>query len=183
MSKSLIKIIDYAVLPALLMVFGKIFGVFLVSQVLGIKISINEYADSFLSISPLVSENELMAITSYSDLIMYAFVAGIFSIVLIQAVFLHNTHTKPTLVVKLADANMLKLIQNSYDIYHSAFIHLLFLWIVTAVILVNGFLGKTYIWITLITMVASIIFTTILLQDIYKEIENIKSKPGSYNWK
>ncbi len=182
MSKSLIKLIDYSLLPALLMVFGKFFGIFAISRIIGIEVNVREYTDSLLAVSPMVTEEELLIITSYSDLIMYAVVAGLFSIVVIRAVFFHDTHTKPTLVAKLANSNMLKLIQNSYEIYHSASIHLVFVWVATAIVIFNAVAGNTYAWIGILSVIGSIILTAILLLDVYKEIENIKNKPGSYNW-
>ncbi len=183
MSKSLIKLIDYSLLPALLMVFGKFVGVILVGKFIGVNVNIREYSDALLAVSPMVSKQDLITITSYSDLIMYAFVAGLFSVVLIKAVFFHNTHAKPTLVAKLAHSNMLSLIQNSYEIYHSASIHLVFLWIATSIVIFNSAVGNTYSWIAVLSTISSIVLTAILLQDVYREIENIKNKPGSYNWK
>lgn len=182
MSKSLIKLIDYSLLPAVILVAGKAFGVLFAARIFDIEITIREYSNSIVNLSPAVSAEDLNTITAYSDLIMYCFIAAYFSFVIVKAVFLHDTHAKPELVARLANQNLLKLIQNSYEIYHMATIALAFLWIANILILVNSFSGVTMEWIAVFSTLSSIGLTTALLQDVHREIQNIKNNPGQYKW-
>jgi hypothetical protein len=164
------------------MVFAKFIGVFFVSRLISVDISIREYSQSLFSVSSSVSEQDLETITSYSDLIMFSAVAGVFSIILIKAIYLHDSHVKPTLVARLASQNLFDLIKNSYDIYHAAAISLVFLWLSSIITLINALMGYTFVWLPAVTIPAAIVLSTILLFDVYQEIKNIKNKPGSYNW-
>ncbi len=183
MSKSLVKLVDNSLLPAAIMVIGKFAGIIFAIQLFNIPISIKEYTNNIFSYGTALNFEDVSTITSYSDLIMFSLVALFFSATIIRAVYLHNTHIKPTLVVRLANRNLLSLVQNSYEIYHSTSIWLLFTWIANAVILVNAATGKTYGWIAIAASITSVLLTVILLQDVYREVENIKHNPGQYNWK
>ncbi len=183
MSKSFIKIVDASILPASLMILSKAIGIFVLTKILDIPISLTQYSDNLFSIGgQSLSLTDVKFITSYSDLIMYTVLAIIFSLNIFRAIYLHNSHIKPTLVTKLADNNLLNLIKDSYEIYHSATAWLGFTVLANAVILVNVINGVTYLWVGILTVIISALLTVLLLQDVHKEIENIKKHPGQYNW-
>lgn len=177
MSKSLLKLLDNSIFPACIMVLGKLVGVLLTIWIFNIPFTLRDYFNNFYSLRFVVSEENLRTVTSYSDLIMYIFVAIFFSFNIVRAIYLHNSHVKPTLITRLANSNLLKLIQSSYEIYHSATIWLIFMWVSNILVLVNVFAGNTFSWIGIL-----VTLTSILLSDVYREIENIKRKPGTYNW-
>lgn len=183
MSKSFIKIVDASILPASLMILSKALGIYLLTKLLNIPIGLSQYSDNLFSIGgQSLSLDDVRFITSYSDLIMFTVLAIVFSINIFRAIYLHNSHIKPTLVTKLADNNLLNLIKDSYEIYHSATAWLGFTALTNAVILVNVVNGFTYAWIGLLTVTITALLTVLLLQDVHKEIENIKKHPGQYNW-
>lgn len=182
MSESLIKIFDYSILPAALLIAGKLTGVLVALKAWDLPWEFRDYSQSLFEAGTSVRAEDLKLVASVSDVVMYIFVATYFSITVIRAVFFHNTHVKPALVTKLANQSLLKLIQTSYDIYHSGATNLVFLWLATALIAFNVATERTELWIGVVSVVASIILTTLLLQDVYREIENIKHKPGRYEW-
>lgn len=179
MSRSLIHFIDAAMLPAALMLLGKIVGLVLTVQIFNIPISIVEASNSLFSVRPEVLPQDLQIVNTYSDMIMYLFVAAGFSFVLLQATKFHETHIKPGLLVKLSNYNLMGLVKSSFDIYHYAAIWLLGLWLTTVLIALNAAFAKTEIWLSVATIIASVIFTSILLQDVYKEIELAKKNVGN----
>ena len=183
MSKSLVKLVDYSLLPAAIMIIAKFIGIIVTIRLFNLPWSIKEYTNNIFSFSTTVSPNDISTVTSYSDLIMFAAIAIFFTITIVRAVYLHSSHVKPTLVTKLADKNLLNLIQSSYEIYHSSAVWLLFSWITSVLIIINALSGKTYAWIAITAGFASILLTLILLQDVYREIEHIKHNPGEYNWR
>lgn len=183
MSKSFLRLIDYSLIPAVGLVLGKVLGVYVVGIMFNIDVSMRRYSDSIFSYAPEVSNSEIQVVSSYSDLIMFSVIAVIFSAILIRAVFLHSSHIKPTLVTKLANKNLVNLIYSSYDIYHAGAITLIFTWAATILTFANVVTEQTYAWVGIATFIASIVMTVLLLQDVYREIENIKKNPGSYEWK
>lgn len=180
MSKSLLKLLDNSIFPACIMILGKLIGVIATLWILNVPFTVRDYFSNIYSLRFVVQEENLKAITSYSDLAMYLILAIFFSLTIIKAIFLHSSHIRPSLVTKLANSNLLKLIQSSYEIYHSASIWLIFMWVSNVLVLANVFSGNTYTWVGVLCSVVSILLTSILLQDVYREIENIKHKPNGY---
>lgn len=164
------------------MIVGKFLGVVFIVEMFNISWTVKEYSSSILGYSSTLSQDDLEFVTSYSDLVMYLFLAVTFTWIVIRAIYFHNTHVKPELAASLANKNMLDLVRNSYDIYHSAASWLFFTAISNALILVNVFAGKTFVWIGIVTTMYTILLTVLLLQDVYREIENIKKHPGQYTW-
>ena len=70
------------------------------------------------------------------------------------------------------------LVKSSFDIYHTATIWVIFIWICNIIIWINIGMGKTFMWIGIATLVANIVFTALLLQDVYREIEITKRNLG-----
>lgn len=171
MSKSLVKVIDVALLPAALMVVSKLIGIFISAALFEIEIDISSAAESILSIRPVVESADLSALSTYSDLIMYLLLASGFTFILVQATHFHDTHINPRLLVKLNKHNLTGLVQSSFKIYHSAAIWSIVLWIATILVLVNAVVGATQWWVGITSIFASIIFSTLMIQDVYREIE------------
>jgi len=180
MSRSLIQFIDAALLPAALMLIGKVIGLILTVQLFNIPITIVEAGNSLFSVRPQVLPQDLQIVNTYSDMVMYLLVAAGFSFVLLQATRFHDTHIKPALLIKLSNLNLLNLVKSSFDIYHYAAIWLLGIWLTTSLIVLNAAFGKTESWVALVTIVGSVIFTSILLQDVYKEIELARKNLGKF---
>jgi hypothetical protein len=178
MSDSLIKLTDIALIPAALMVIGKLFGLVLTINVFALPWTVQDIPQSFFSIRPGLLAEDVILANSYSDIIMYAVLALGFSIVLLQATHFHDTHIHPRLLVRLANNNLMGLVKSSYDIYHAATIWTMFIWLAAAIIWVNVAVGKTYLWVGLAVLIANTVFTTILLQDVYQEIELSKRNLG-----
>lgn len=180
MSSSISKLIEYSVLPAVALVLGKLLGVHISASIFGI--TIQEYTVSLFGSTPIVEHQDLFVLTSYSDLFMYISVASVFTFVLIRSIFFHDSHVKPVLASILARNNLIFLIQNSYNIYHSAFISLVFTLISNFLILFNVISGQTFVWVFLLTSGYTLLLAFGLIFDAYQEVRSIKQKPGKYEW-
>lgn len=180
MSKSLLKLLDNSIFPACIMILGKLVGVLFALWFFDIPYSLRDYFSAVYSLRFVVPQENIQTVTSYSDLVMYVIMALFFSLVLIRALFLHSTHVTPSLITKLANSNLLKLVQSSYEIYHTATVWLVFMIIANVLVLINVFRGSTYAWIGVVCTIVSVLLTVILLHDVYREIESIKKKPSSY---
>lgn len=178
MNKSLKKLLEYSLVPALVLVLGKLTGIYIATNFLGIEVTFNQYTNNFLSISPSVDQNLLKEVTSYSDLFMFIFIASFFSSVLFRAVFFHSSHVSPQTLYHLAHRNLLEIIQDSYQLYHSGAVSLFFMWVASILIFINVALDRTYYWIGIVSITSSIILSLMLFQDVLREIENIKKNTG-----
>jgi len=179
MSKTLINLIDISLVPAALLVVGKLIGLLATIQIFQLPWTIQEVPGSFFSVSPAFLAEDIIVASSYSDLIMYLLIALGFSFVLIQATHFHDTHIKPRMLVRLVNNNLMGLVRSSFDIYHSAAIWTIFLWMTQILIWVDVAVGKTYLWVGLTTLAANVVLTAILLQDVYREIEISRKSFGS----
>lgn len=180
MSHTVVKLIDIALIPAALMVFGKFMGLLLIARIFDVPVVINELPASIFTIRPGVLPEHLSVISTYSDLIMYIVIALGFSFILVQATQFHETHVKPSLLIRLSNYNLIGLVRSSIDLYHQAVIWLIALWITTGLVLINTLLMKTEAWVFVSCLIASAILTAVLLQDVYKEIELARKNLGKY---
>lgn len=180
MSKSLIKLLDNALLPAALMVVGKFTGILITMQIFGINFVIKETPNNVFAFQTLLSSQDALLVTSYSDLIMFSILAIGFSICIVRAVFFHNSHVSLSLLTRLAHRNLLNMIQNSYEIYHTASIWLFFLWISCIMVASNALSHLIYNWVGIAVFVAAILLSIVFFQDVYREVEYLRQHPAKY---
>lgn len=179
MQNSLVKLIDIALVPAGLMVIGKIAGLFLSVVAFNVPWTIKQISDTFFSIRPAVSAEDILTVGTYSDIFMYIALGIGFSFILLQATRFHESHIQPRTLIRLSNSNLLGLVKSSFDIYHVASIWLIFLWMSLIVVLIDIVMSKTEIWVGLVCLIGNVIFTTVLLQDVYNEIDLSRKNLGS----
>lgn len=171
MSKSLVKLIDFAILPASLLVLGKFLGLFVSINVFSLQWGLENIPNSFFSVRPVLYAKDIVTASTYSDLIMFLIITSGFSFVLVQALAFHDTHISPAVISKLADHNLLGLIKSTFDIYHKAAVWLIFLWLTVIVIFINVALAKTLLWVLLFSFIIASVLTVFLLRDVAEEID------------
>lgn len=180
MNQSLIKLVDAALLPAALMVVSKFIGLVATIAIFKLPWTIQQVSTDLLSVRPAVFMEDLTTASTYSDLIMYLIMAIAFSVVIVQATHFHDTHIHPRLLVRLSNNNLLGLVKSSYDIYHSASMWLVFIWLTAGVVWIDIVLNKTLLWVGILTIIANIVFTSLLLQDVYREISISRRNLGKH---
>lgn len=177
-SKSIIKLLDEALIPAVVLIIAKMFGIFASAYFLGINFTVKN-AD-ILWILPSVQFNSLNDFTkadNLSNLAMFAAAATGTFLVLIRAHFFHQTHIKPSLHAKLASLNLESLIAPSYHLYHQAVIWLIYLWLTTGFLLISALILKvTYPQIAATAFIITANFTWVFALDVEKEMELEKSQ-------
>jgi len=175
-TKSLVKLIDEAIIPAVALIFGKMVGLFLAiylfkfpfilkgQEILGILPSIH-----FLNLTDyIIAEN-------YSNLAMFLVATCGTIFVLVRAHFFHESHIHPNLHAKLISLNLESLIAPTYHLYHQAMIWLIFLWLSVGFLTVSSVLGVTYAQISIIAFVIAANFSWVFAVDIEKEVEISKT--------
>src|SRR5665648_364226 len=95
LSKILVKLIDRAIVPAILLLATRIISIVLISRYLGLPVKIAKSGFVFESLTDFVKVN------SYSTLVMtIVLVLGIVYI-LIKSLAFHDSHIKPSLSAKV----------------------------------------------------------------------------------
>lgn len=175
MSKSLVKMIDDSLIPAAIMICGKVVGLWLTNVIFGLEWSIYSDPNDFFSVKIVYATvAEQMTATSYSNLIMYLFVFIGFLFVLSRALFFHSSHITPRVISKLATNNLLNLVSDSFEIYHKASVWMIILWIALLAVIINSLLGRSYGWTAILCLLTSILSTILLLRDVSREIDIAK---------
>ena len=171
-SKSLIKLIDEAIVPAVLMIIIKGIGLFATVVFFNLPFTL-EYRSIF-GILPSFRFATLQAyITAenYSNLAMFAAVAAGAIIVILKAHFLHESHIHPKLHARLIALKLERLAQSSYHLYHQATIWLVFLWLTVGFLTLSSIAKITYPQITIAAFLVAANLSWVFALDVEKEIE------------
>ncbi|MBI4037702.1 hypothetical protein HY382_01490 [Candidatus Curtissbacteria bacterium] len=170
--KTVIKLIDEAIIPAILLISAKIFGLIGASLIFGLPFSI--HGRKILAILPSVqfaNFQDYIVAENYSNLAMFIAAAAGTMYILVKAHFFHESHIHPKLQAKLAKLNLESLITPSYHLYHQAAIWLTFLWLTVAFMFISSILKITYPQITIIAFIVAANFSWVFAIDVEKEIE------------
>ena len=111
LSKILVKLIDKAIIPTILLLSARVISIVLVAKYMDINIKINSEG--------LITQNsaEYVKLNSYSILFMLAMlIIGLMYIATKGLVF-HDSHIKPTITSRLFSIKAKSLIQSSSEIY------------------------------------------------------------------
>ena len=176
-TKSLVKLIDESLIPAIALIVAKMVGLFLASQFLHLNFTVKNAA--LLFVLPKVqfaSVQDYILAENYSNLTMFITAAAGTILVLVRAHFFHQSHIHPNLQAKLVSLNMESLIASSYHLYHQALIWITFLWLTTAFLVISTIvLHVTYPVISAIAFIISANFSWIFAMDVEKEVELSKN--------
>jgi len=163
-SKTLVRLIDEAILPAVLLVAAKIVGTVLVCRYFNLAWDLSASGIVLFS-----SQNYLVA-NSYSSLIMFGFIVlGLIWVLAKSHVFVEN-HIPPTLAARLAKRGWSSLVKTSFEAYSNAFIWLSYAWLVTLILGLQALYGLSYWWVAGVALLVSIIATSLVALDIERDV-------------
>ena len=163
-AKTLIKLIDYAIFPAVLIVAARIIGIVFLTHYFQADYTVDGLRVAFGNFENFI------AINSYSSYFMLAAVLGGLSWVVFKAHVFHDTHVTPALSAKLYNANLESLIHNTETIFSQAFIWLSYSWLLTIMFGVQAFYSTSYWSVFWISLVASVFATVPLVVDMEREM-------------
>ena len=167
-AKTLIKLIDYAILPAFLIIGAKIVSIVFLTNYFGVDFVIDRMQIT------IQNSVEFIAINSYSSLIMFfTIIAGLIWVT-IKAHIFHDTHITPAFSAKLFSMNMEDLIHTSETIFAQAFIWLSYAWIATIIFGIHAYYNLMYTWIFWLALSVTVFATGALALDIEREINTEK---------
>lgn len=169
-TKSLIKLIDEAVLPAVLLIVTKITSVFL--AVYFAKIPFEIKFSSFLVFLPSIKFTNLsdyLLVENFSNVSIFSVCTLGTILVFVRLHYFHESHISPKLHAKLAKFNFESFITTSYHLYHQAAIWLAFTWLTVIFLIVSSFTKVTSIQIPIIAAILAANLTWIFARSIERE--------------
>jgi hypothetical protein len=168
--RSLLKILDEAIVPASILIAAKVIGLVFVNFLGNYSYTIQTGYSALPWTVVYSSPTEALAANDYSNLFMYSIVLVGFSWILIKAHFLHDTHLPPRFAGKLARLKLWSFVQTTFEIYHQAVVWLSFLWLTTLVIFIYTLAGGSAV-VFLIPLALSSAATFLYTKDVEVEIK------------
>ena len=166
-TKSVTKLIDEAIIPAIALIVGKMLGLFLAIVIYHLDFVVEQ--GGILKILPVITftspQNYILA-ENFSNLAML-FAASFGTIFVI----FHKSHIHPYIHAKLVSLNLESLIAPSYDLYHQGAIWLTYLWLVVGFLVISSMFGVTFPQISIIAFLIAANFSWIFALDVQREIE------------
>lgn len=178
LSKILIKLIDRAIVPAILLLATRIVSITLICRYLDLPVKISKSGFVFESFADFVKVN------SYSTLVMTTVLIAGISYILIKSLAFHNSHVKPALSAKIFSFKAHHLIQGSFHLYSEAVIWLSYAYLLllfTGVMVTSKLL---YNWVFYITAGVTLVSTVLFMFDVEEElkIKGFDKSRGEYEY-
>jgi hypothetical protein len=175
-SKTLIKLIDYSIFPAVLLVGAKIISVVFLLKYFELDYTINSYQII------LTNTSDFIAINTYSSLFVFIAVLAGLIWVTIKAHLFHDTHINPVLSSRLFNMRMEEIIHDNEVIFSQSFIWLAFSWLSTIMFGVHYLFSLSEGWLFYLALGVSVVCTALLAMDIEREISrDLHRKPTDDN--
>lgn len=168
--RSLMKILDEAILPAVVLIGAKVIGLSLANFFGGLSFTVESGYSAIPWTVLYSSTSEAMTANDLSNAVMYLVVLLGFCWVLFKAHLLHDTHLPPKFAGRLAKLHLLHFVQTTFEIYHQALVWLSFLWLTTLVIFIYALSGSSVI-LALVALTLSSAATFLYSKDIEIEIK------------
>ena len=174
-SRILIKLIDQAIVPAILLLAIRISSIVLVSRYFGVSFDLNSSGFIFSGTT------EYLLVNSYSTFVMIlALFMGLFYVLLKSYVF-HETHITPGMTAKLFSLKLSSFIQTSFDLYSQGAIWLSYSFLLMMVSGALALYGLLYPWVFYFALASCILSTILLVFDVENEIEITKAKSAWFD--
>jgi len=174
-SKILLKLIDQAIVPAILVVATRIISVMLISNYLNIEFLINTQGIVFQT------TEEYLKVNSYSLLAVIVVLAIGMTLNMVGSTLFHYEHIKPEITAKLFSLKLHSLIKNSFQIYSRATIWISYLWLMLCVTGLMFYYQMVYALVFYTSVVITVIFTVILAMDIEKKSDVSKNSEFTFD--
>ena len=175
MSKTLIRLIDEAIIPSLLLALAKIGGLYLSAVIFQLQFDIVKSEKTTLAPFAITFQTtkDLMLANSLSNTAMLLIAAFGSLYVLYKISGFQDRRITPQKLIQLADRGLLSLIEPSYNVYLKAFVWIIFLWISVILATVCVFAQEASLWSAVLALIIGVICTLLLVKNV--EIDYTKS--------
>lgn len=167
LSRSLLKLIDEAIIPALLVFGAKLVGLVMANTYYNLSW---DTQGLFPLISYRSSEAYAMA-NGFSNVVVFVVILTGFLTVLVRAHAFHATHISPRLSVSLVRMEMTGIVANSWEIYHQAVIWLALLWLSLIWFALQAMAETSPWWLVIGGTAIAAMFSWLFVVDVEREME------------
>jgi hypothetical protein len=178
MSKTLIKLVDEAILPAFLIVGLKVISIGAVNNILTLTYYYQNLGKLYYP-KPL----DAFLVNTFSDVFVYlGIVLGVVFLI-IKLLYFSDNKTNVKLVRRLAHSHRLRFIQTSIELYQILFVWMVFLTGLTVYVIARVIAGIDNSFVIIPVLVIYLPICLVILreveQDIIKRLEFIKGNVNS----
>ena len=167
-SRILIKLVDEAIVPAILLLVVRVVSVIAVGNYFGLPVSLS--TAGFVYDSP----DGYLLVNSYSIVAMVSIITIGLLFVLVKSYVFHDSHIHLSLSAKLFSFRLSSIIQASFDVYSQGVIWLSYSFLLTLASGVMLYSGLVFPWVFYTALILSVISTYLLIIDIEREFKPSK---------
>lgn len=167
-SRILLKLIDEAILPAVLVIATKVISLAVLVYILDLPVSL-QLTLPFPQLN-FINQMQLALLNSWSNLAVLIMLTLGLLFILLRAWFLHDTHISPMMTLRLFAWDLQGLIAGSFEVYHQAVVWLSYLWLTLLVIFAHTLIGLNHTWVTLLAFFLTILMTAFFIWDVEREV-------------
>lgn len=164
-SKILVKLVDQAIVPAIMLLASRVISVIALGRYFDKEIIVNNAGFEF------ATPQDYVLINSYSILVMLAVISVGLLYILLKSFYVHDSHVTPHLTAKLFSLRLSSFIQTSFDLYSQGTVWTSYLYLMLLVSGVMVAFGLIYSWVFLAALVLSIVTTVLFVLDIENEVD------------
>lgn len=169
-SKILIKLIDQAIVPALLLLVTRVTSVLVLAKYFNYNVNIGD--SGFVFDSPA----EYLVVNSYSVLLMLIVLTVGLLYILAKSFIFHDSHIEPGLTAHLFSLRLSSFIQTSFDLYSQGVVWLSYSYLLMFVAAVLSYFGLLFTWVFVVSFILTVVSTVLLVFDVENEVK-IHSEP------
>lgn len=164
-SKILIKLVDQAIIPAILLLVTRVISVIFLADYFKATVSIDSTGFVF------AEKSEYFLVNTYSIFIMLVIIAVGLLYVLVKSLIFHDSHISPSLTTKLFSLNMPSIIQGTFNLYSQGTVWISYLYLMFFVSASLTFFGLIDAWVVWVAVTLTISITVLFIIDVEHEIK------------
>lgn len=174
LSRSLLKLIDEAIVPALLVFTAKLVGMVAVN--VWLNLSWDDGSGSWLPLFSYRSPEAFLLANGWSNALVLAVILIGLLTVLIRAHVFHTSHISPRMAVSLVHRQLTSLAVNSWDVYHQAVVWLGYLWLALLLFSLQAAYGVSFWWLDISGGFVALVLSWLMIIDVERELEIERSR-------
>jgi hypothetical protein len=178
-SKILIKLVDQAIVPAVLLISVRIISVIILAKYFGLYIALD--ASGFIiSRAPSLTVTfpaDYIMINSYSTLAIIIVLGIVLLYILAKSFIFHDSHITPGLTARVFSLKLSAFIQNSFELYSQGTVWLSYMYLIVVVSGVLALFGLIYSWIFVVSLILSVVASVLFILDVENEL-NVQKTPN-----
>ena len=170
LSRSLLTLVDEAIIPALIIFGAKLIGLVTANFWFDLSWDVGNNQASFFPLLIYRSEEAFLQANTLSNIFVLGVILIGFLWVLIRAHAFHGSHISPKLSVALVQKQLTGLVIHSWELYHQAVIWLAYLWLGLILFTIQAIYGVSEWWLSVAGLIGALILSWLLIVDVEKEI-------------